>query len=72
MAKKFSELRAKMSPASRAEALRQAKTMLAESVALQTAEFFAQRSGVAEQGDLVQLLLQVKAREPLAGDEMPR
>ncbi len=40
--------------------------------ALQTAEFFAQRAGSAKPGDLARLLKQVKSREPLVGDEMPR
>jgi broad specificity phosphatase PhoE len=39
--------------------------------AMQTAEFFAQRSGKSKPGDLARLLLQVKNREPRAGDEMP-
>ena len=39
--------------------------------ALQTAEFFAQRTGDAKKDDLAKLLLQVKNREPLAGDEWP-
>ncbi|MCZ2407612.1 MAG: toxin-antitoxin system HicB family antitoxin [Burkholderiales bacterium] len=40
--------------------------------ALQTADFFAQRAGQAQKGDLAQLLQLVKDREPLAGDELPR
>lgn len=40
--------------------------------ALQTVEFFAQRAGKAKAGDLARLLLKVKGREPLAGDEMPQ
>ena len=40
--------------------------------ALQTAEFFAQRADTSKQGDLARMLLQVKAREPLAGDELPQ
>jgi predicted metalloprotease with PDZ domain len=34
------------------------------------AEPIAQRAGSAEKADLARLLLQVKAREPLAGDEL--
>jgi len=40
--------------------------------ALQTAEFFVQRAGKSTAADLAQLLLQVKDREPLAGDELPQ
>jgi hypothetical protein len=36
------------------------------------AEPIAQRAGSAKKGDLAHLLLQVKAREPLAGDELPQ
>ncbi len=39
--------------------------------ALQTAEFFAERAGDANKDDLAQLLLLVKARAPMVGDEMP-
>lgn len=39
--------------------------------ALQTAEFFAQRAGNSKKGDLAQVLLKVKDRAPLAGDELP-
>ena len=39
--------------------------------ALQTAEFFAQRAGNAQKEDLAKLLLQVKGRKPLQGDELP-
>ena len=38
--------------------------------AFQTAEFFLQRAGSAERGDLAKLLNQVQDREPLAGDEI--
>lgn len=40
--------------------------------ALQTAEFFAQRAGNAQKDDLTKLLLQVKSRQPLEGDELPK
>jgi len=40
--------------------------------ALQTAEFFAQRAGESKKGDLAHLLLKVKDRAPLAGDELPK
>ena len=40
--------------------------------ALQTAEFFAQRSGTSNKDDLARLLLKVKSRAPLAGDEFPK
>ena len=40
--------------------------------ALQTAEFFAQRAGESRKGDLAHLLLKVKDRAPLAGDELPK
>ena len=40
--------------------------------ALQKAEFFAQRVGQSEKDDLVKLLLKVKNRIPLAGDELPK
>jgi hypothetical protein len=39
--------------------------------ALHTAEFFTQRSGKSKPGDLAKLLLRVKNRAPVAGDEMP-
>lgn len=39
--------------------------------ALQTADFFAQRAGKSKKGDLAKILLKVKNRAPLAGDEMP-
>lgn len=71
MAKKFSELRSKMSASAREEALQHTQLMLTESAALQATEFLPQQAAAAKQGDLAQLLLQVKAREPLAGDELP-
>ena len=40
--------------------------------ALQTAEFFAQRAGNVQKDDLAKLLLQVKSRQPLEGDELPK
>ena len=40
--------------------------------ALQTAEFFAQRAGTSKKDDLARLLLKVKTRAPLAGDEFPK
>lgn len=40
--------------------------------AMQTAEFFAQRAGSAQKDDLAKLLLQVKSRPPLDGDELPK
>lgn len=40
--------------------------------AMQTAEFFAQRVGNAQKDDLAKLLLQVKSRPPLEGDELPK
>ncbi len=40
--------------------------------ALQTAEFFAQRAGTSNKDDLARLLLKVKSRAPLAGDEFPK
>ena len=40
--------------------------------ALQTAEFFAQRAGQSKKEDLAKLLLKVKNRAPLAGDELPK
>lgn len=72
MAKNFAELRAKMAVSARDEAQRQTHIMLAEIATEQTAQFFAERTGAAKRGDLAHLLLQVKARKPLAGDEMPK
>ncbi|RCX07547.1 toxin-antitoxin system HicB family antitoxin [Extensimonas vulgaris] len=40
--------------------------------ALETAEFFAQRAANAQKDDLAKLLLQVKNRQPLEGDELPK
>lgn len=40
--------------------------------ALQTVEFFAQRTGESKKDDLAKLLLKVKDRAPLAGDELPK
>jgi len=40
--------------------------------ALQTAEFFAKRAGQSKKDDLGKLLLKVKNRTPLAGDELPK
>ncbi len=39
--------------------------------ALQTAEFFAQRAGKSRKEDLAKLLLKVKNRTPIEGDELP-
>ncbi len=39
--------------------------------ALQTAEFFAQRAGKSKKEDLAKLLLKVKNRAPIEGDELP-
>lgn len=39
--------------------------------ALQTAEFFAQRAGKSKKEDLAKLLLKVKNRAPIQGDELP-
>ena len=39
--------------------------------ALQTAEFFAQRAGQSKKDDLGKLLLKVKNRAPIEGDELP-
>jgi hypothetical protein len=72
VAKKFSDLRAKLMPATREKALRQTQCMLVDISPLQKNEFFAQRADTSKQGDLARMLLQVKAREPLAGDELPR
>ena len=40
--------------------------------ALLTVEFFAQRAGESKKDDLAKLLLKVKDRAPLAGDELPK
>jgi len=39
--------------------------------AYQTAEFFAQRAGNAQPGDLAELLKLVPDRSPIEGDELP-
>ncbi len=39
--------------------------------ALQTAEFFIERSRKSKKTDLAKILSKVKNREPLAGDELP-
>ena len=40
--------------------------------ALNTAQFFAGRAGKSKPGDFARLLVQVKDRNPLKGDEMPQ
>jgi hypothetical protein len=40
--------------------------------ALQTAEFFAQRAGNSKKEDLAKLLLRVKKRTPIEGDDLPQ
>ena len=40
--------------------------------ALQTAEFFAQRAGKSKKKDSAKLLLKVKNRAPIEGDELPK
>ncbi len=71
MAKKFSDLHAKLMPKTSEEAARQTHCMLAEMSPLEAAEFLEEREDVSKQGDMARLLLKVKAREPLAGDELP-